>query len=329
MITTKLNFALISAVEADLIAVITSEESSLKEKADACRELGTFGSKESVEPLVKLLADERYSHMARYGLEPNPDPSVDEALRDALGKFKGLPLVGVIGSAGVRRDEKAVGALANLLKDENPQVSQAAARALGDIGNPEAAKALEGALADTCKSNHVAFCEGLFRCAEALEGCGKTEEAQAAFDCLRGLKDAPQQVRAGALRASILIRKEKGLPLMLEALRGDDYVLVGAALRAAQEIACPSITKPLMDELGSLPTDKQILVINTLAKRADPAVLPALFEAAKSGEKAVRLEAIRALPEIGDAKAVPVLKELLNDPDPDIKHDAESGLSAL
>ena len=84
MLTTQLNLALISAVEADLIAVITSEESSLKEKSDACRELGPIGSKAAVEPLVALLKDERISHMARYGLEPNPDPSVDEALRKAL-----------------------------------------------------------------------------------------------------------------------------------------------------------------------------------------------------------------------------------------------------
>ena len=46
--------------------------------------------------------------MARYALEPIPDPSVDDALRDALGKLKGRLLVGVIGSLGVRRDAKAV-----------------------------------------------------------------------------------------------------------------------------------------------------------------------------------------------------------------------------
>ena len=46
--------------------------------------------------------------MARYALETIPDPSVDDALRDALGKLKGRPLLGVIGSLGVRRDAKAV-----------------------------------------------------------------------------------------------------------------------------------------------------------------------------------------------------------------------------
>ena len=59
--------------------------------------------------------------MARYGLEPIPDPAVDAALRDALGKVKGRLLVGVIGSIGVRRDPKAVPALAKRLGDPIPR----------------------------------------------------------------------------------------------------------------------------------------------------------------------------------------------------------------
>ena len=75
-------------------------------------------------------------------LEPIPDPSVDDALRDALGKLKGRPLVGVIGSIGVRRDSKALDALGKLLKDSDGAVAHAAARAIGSLGTPAAAKAL-------------------------------------------------------------------------------------------------------------------------------------------------------------------------------------------
>ncbi len=61
-------------------------------------------------------------------------------LREALAKLKGRPLVGVIGSLGVRRDAKAVGPLSGLLKDSDPLVAQAAARSLGRIGNQAAAQ---------------------------------------------------------------------------------------------------------------------------------------------------------------------------------------------
>ena len=62
------------------------------------------GTKEAVPVLAALLADEKLAHMARYALEPIPDPAVDEAFRAALGNLKGRRLVGVICSIGVRRD---------------------------------------------------------------------------------------------------------------------------------------------------------------------------------------------------------------------------------
>src|SRR5262249_44880600 len=101
--------------EAGLIAVLQSGASQ-KDKADACLELARVGTKEAVRPLAALLGDEKLAHMARYALEPIPDPAVDEALRAALGRLEGRPLVGVIGSIGVRRDAKAVNPLAGLLK---------------------------------------------------------------------------------------------------------------------------------------------------------------------------------------------------------------------
>jgi len=107
-----------------LIAVLKSDAPH-KEKADACRLLALVGTKDAVAPLAALLGDEKLSHMARYGLEPIPDPAVDEALRDSLGKLKGRPLVGVIGSIGVRRDTKAIRPLAKMLLSPDDQVAQA------------------------------------------------------------------------------------------------------------------------------------------------------------------------------------------------------------
>ena len=100
-------------------------------------------------------------------------------------RLKGRPLVGVIGSLGVRRDAKAVDAMAKLLADSDADVAQSAARALGKIGTPEAAKALEAALAGAPAANQVDFCEGLFRCAEALSAEGQAAQSLAIYDRLR------------------------------------------------------------------------------------------------------------------------------------------------
>ena len=129
--------------------------------------------------LAALLGDEKLSHLARYGLEPIPDPAVDEALRAALGELKGRPLIGVIGSLGVRRDKNAVAALAGLLKDSDPAVARAAARSLGRIGDAPATQALEKALEAATPATRLAVSEGLFRCADHLTAHGKTKEARA------------------------------------------------------------------------------------------------------------------------------------------------------
>jgi len=313
--------------EAKLIAVLKSDATQ-KEKADACRELARIGTKDAVAPLTALLPDEKLSHMARYGLEPIPDPAVDKALRDAAGKVQGRLLVGVIGSIGVRRDTKAVKLLTRLLESSDDNVAQAAARSLGNIGTKAARTGLLDALDDVSAANQLAFCEGLLRCAEAAAAKGDQKEALEVYARLR-VVPAPQQVRAAALRGSILHGGKDGLHLLSLALHNDDWTLVAAGIRAAQEKPCPCVTRLLAAELPGLVGDRQILVIQTLARRADPSALPALFAAARKGEAAVRMAAVRALAEIGNVSALPVLFELMGDADKQIAAAAQESLASL
>src|SRR5262245_63770557 len=71
-----------------LIGVLKSE-APIFEKAKACQRLAVVGTKEAIPVLSELLGDEKLAHYARFALEPIPDPSVDDAFREALGKLKG------------------------------------------------------------------------------------------------------------------------------------------------------------------------------------------------------------------------------------------------
>lgn len=310
-----------------LIAVLQSGAPQ-KEKADACRELARIGTKEAVAPLAALLGDDKLSHMARYGLETIPDSSVDKALRAALDKLDGRNLVGVIGSIGVRRDAKAVKPLSKRLRDPDPDVAQAAARALGKIGNAAAADAIQTALPGALPANQLAFCEGLFRCAESLSAKGSRKQALAIYDRLRGMQ-LPHQARLAALRGAVLNRGKDGLPLLLESLGNSDFALSAAAMRISLEMPGSNVTAALAMRLKTLPQDQQILLAQTLGKRGDRAALPWLFDAAKGTSQPVRLAAIRALPEIGHPAAVPVLVELMKDSDLEIAKAAQEGLASL
>jgi HEAT repeat protein len=192
--------------EADKQIAVLKSDAGQKQKVDACRSLAAIGGTDAVPVLAALLSDEKLSHMARYGLEPIPDPAVDDALRDALGKLKGRLLVGVIASVGVRRDTKAVRPLVRLLRDSDVEVAQAAARALGRIGTPGATKVLHATLLKAPAALRPAVADACLSCAEALLAQGKHSEAAAIYKSV-GKAELPGHFRVAAMHGAILARQ--------------------------------------------------------------------------------------------------------------------------
>ena len=324
---------------ADKLIQILQSDASRKAKADACRELSVVGNSKAVPVLVGLLANEELSHMARYALETIPGEGVNQALRAELPKLQGRLLVGVIGSLGVRRDPEAVKPLSALLKNTDAQIAQAAARALGSIGTTGCVRAIETALGKTAPANRLAFCDGLFRCAEALAAQGNTREAVAIYDGLRGRTDFPHQVRAGALRGSIVVRGKSGGWLLKESLASGDSILFDAAVRATMEMPGSEVTEILAVGLPQLWPENKIVVIQALGRRGDPKALPALYTQANQGPKATRLAAIQAIAAIGHGLSVKILGETISDlmaldksgegPDREISQAAQDGLAGI
>lgn len=119
-----------------LVEILEDGDASVFDKAKACQRLAVVGDKSAVPALAALLEHPKLSHYARFGLEPIPDPSADQALREALDKVEGDLLVGVINSIGRRKDPKALEPLAELMREGKDDVAEAAAAALGRIRSP-------------------------------------------------------------------------------------------------------------------------------------------------------------------------------------------------
>jgi HEAT repeat protein len=136
------------------------------------------------------------------------------------------------------------------------------------------------------------------------------------------------QVRAGALRGSILNRKD-GLDLLLQVLHSSDYSLAAAAAHTSLEMPGGEVTSALASELATLPPDRQILVIQMLGGRADSRAFPALSAAAKEGPQPVRLAAIRALAGLQDPAATPLLVDLLGDANQEVARQAQESLASI
>ena len=288
-----------------LIEVLQSDK-GIFDKAKACQRLAVVGTVDAVPVLAGLLGNKELAHYARFGLEPIPDPSVDDVLRAALGKLEGDLKIGVINSIGMRRDVKAQDALLGLLRSDHKEMALAAAAALGRIGTPEAAAALQAALAKNAKALGRRLGEAAIVCGEVLGAAGKRDAAVATFAAVR--KSAlPTPIRAAAMRGEVLVQGVDGTALLLETIRGGDAVMHKVAYGVARELPGKDVTAALVAAIEGLPQEKQAQILRALADRGDPEAVPGVLKLADEGPTMSRVAAIRALEKLGDASAVPRL----------------------
>ena len=185
------------ALERRLAATLTPAYSNVA-RSFVCRQLALIGTPASVPALAPLVLEEELSVHARNVLEHIPGPESEKALRDALGQAKGRTRIGVINSVAARRDAASPPALIKIL-GEDPESAAAAAKALGEIGTSEAAKALTAARGKGPAPVQKAVVDGTLISAERLVAAGQRGQA---ITLIEGLTEAsqPEHVRMAAKR---------------------------------------------------------------------------------------------------------------------------------
>jgi len=313
--------------EKELIAVLRSDAPP-QDKAIACKKLAIDGSSEAVADLAKLLADPQLASWSRIALEAIPGTAPDEALRKASESLEGNLLIGVLNSIGVRRDAGSVEVLTKRLGDKDEEVASAAAVALGHVGNDAAAKVLRPALTSGPAKVRSAVAQGCVLCAERLLASGKAADAIALYDEVRKT-ELPKQRIIEATRGAILARKDEGIPLLLEQFRSNDKKMLELSLFVAREFPGNAIDKALAAELEKAAPERAALLISAMADRKETVIVAAVSKAAGSGAKPVRLAAIKALSQIGDASSLSALLETAIDTDEDLALAAKGTLADL
>jgi len=311
----------------NLIAVLQSDAPAA-DKAITCKNLAIYGNQDAVPSLAPLLADEGLASWARIALEVIPGPAADEALRAALPRLKGNLLIGAINSIGVRRDTKAVDALAEKLKTADVEVVAAAAIALGNIGGTQAGEILGQALTGPRNETRPGVAEGSVLCAERLLADAKFAEATRLYDAVRQA-DVPRQRRLEATRGAILARRADGIPLLLEQLRAGDKAVFGIALRTARELPGREVTEALGAELDRTPPERQVMLLLALADRGDGEVMPKMLQVAQHGAKATRVATLGLLDRFSDVSAVPVLLNAAAEGDAELTKAAKATLTRM
>jgi HEAT repeat protein len=303
------------AIEKRMIAVISAPGATADARNSACRILRIVGSARCVPAVAALLTDEQCSHMARYALEPNTSAAAGDALRAALGTTKGRLQAGIISSIAMRRDAKAVPALAPLASDADADVATAAIQALGEIGTIEAAKALNTAqVADGLKIRQT---NALIVCARQLANAGMTQDAMAIYTPLLAA-DQPKTIRIAALQGQVgLLDRGAAIKLITDTLQSDDAAIRAGALAAYSASKDAQLKNAVVQQLPSLNADAQILLLGALADQSDVSARPVLLQLLEKKDEQVRTATCGALVRHGEAADVPDLVKLAAAEGPD------------
>jgi len=285
-----------------LVAVLEGE-ATLAGKDFVCRQLAIIGTEDTVPILGAMLRSEETFSMARYALESMPYPAADAVLLNALGERSGISKVGVINSLGERRCAKAVAALEPLVLDREPMIATAAAIALGKIGGKDAAQALARLQQRAAPEVTGALERASLLLADKLRAEGKKEEAIAIYD--RALKGAaPGHVRAAAFHGKVAALGDSAVALVAKALASGDADLVGAAAKCARELPGEAATAAFVERLPRMDPAGQVMLLSALTDRRDPAALDGVMELIASEDGGVRLAALDAIGELGNATCI-------------------------
>ncbi|MFO0661803.1 MAG: HEAT repeat domain-containing protein [Polyangiaceae bacterium] len=288
----------------------------------ACRVLQSSPSAKATPTLGRVLGD--------------GDPLVREAAAIALGNSgvpdSVIPLLGhlddqvpavrveVVRSLYRLGDPRAVVPLLGKSQDTVSEVRRVVTRALGELGDPRASAALVLSLRDTLPEIKI----------EALAALGKLRDPSSVLS-IGPLADAqsPPAVRRAALEALGNIGGERAIGLLIAALDNDDpstsTTPAKDALVAMGDKAIPS----LLVVLGQPATERAgALAAEALGQLHAKQAIDALVSAVRKGSIPPK-SGLRALAEMRDPAALPVVLELLGDPAPAVRTEARAAADAL
>ncbi len=279
---------------------------TLEGKSFICKQLWFIGTAESVPAVAKLLTDEETADMACYAIGQNPSPEAGRALRDALGKAPSKLQMRIINLLGDRRDSLSVGALGRLVFGAESQVAEAAVAALGKISGSEAMEILVRARAEGDSNLRFAATDAYLRCAENLAAEGKTEQASVIYKELAG-KDEAAIIRSAAIKGLADTGGQGAVTIVIAALQDRTRMVRSIARGCVRTMQGEDVTELFASELSGKSPAEQVLLIDALADRGDPAALSAITALSKSEDSKVRKTVLHAVGKLGDASYVDFL----------------------
>jgi len=133
----------------------------------------------------------------------------------------------------------------------------------------------------------------------------------------------PHQLRLGGLKPTLLLflvcfctvcfaateQQDDAIGIVLDILKSGDQEMQAVAIAMVKEMPGTEVTKALAKELPNLSATSQVQLLSALGDRGDAAALPAVVTAVKAKNESVRIAALKAVGQLGNASSVSLLAQ--------------------
>ncbi len=133
----------------------------------------------------------------------------------------------------------------------------------------------------------------------------------------------PHQLRLGGLKTTLRLllvgfctvcfaaseEQDDAIGIVLDILRSGEQEMQSVAIAMVKEMPGTEVTKALAKELPNLSATSQVQLLSALGDRRDAAALPAVITAVKAKDESVRIAALKAVGQLGNASSVGLLAQ--------------------
>jgi len=302
------NSELLAAAQEKMLGLLKSKATPAS-KQYLCQELSLMGDEKAVPTLSAMLKDSATFDMAMYALERIPSPSVDKALMDRLSKTAGREKIGLVNALGNRATAPAVPAIEELLMDRDEDVGLAAAAALGKIGGPDALAALDKIRPMAIGDMQLQIGESMAVCAEKMVRAGDRAGAMKVYTLLLA-PQAPLAIQQTALIGMVQADPAASMDVLVNTLQTGNPAMQSSAIALIRNVQNTDVLKSITARLFDLSPLHQAQLLSAFADmNQKQEILPVVLDAARRGDDAVRVAALKAVATLGDASCVTLLAE--------------------
>jgi HEAT repeat protein len=250
-----------------------------------------------------------------------PGAEVTKALVPEFGRLTPVGQVHLLTALASRGDASVRPVVSSALKSSEPAVRAAALSALGQVGDESSVKVLAEAAAAGKEPEQTAARRALY----SLRGANIDSAVVAAIGSSTG-KTKSELIVASGERAI-----GSAANALAEAARDSDAEIRRDALRALRNVGGAGQTQALLDLLLKSSTASErrdaTLTLAAVVRRAQPTPIAPVLAAYRSAQdKEARLSLLEVMGQASSAEALPLLREGIKNPDPEI---ARAGILAL